>query len=119
FQAQDHNALAISMVRFLVALPPSGTCYFAPNICSSQPELCARQKTAALRDFSSLYVRFGSGTDITRHLANVRFTPQSGQTHCSKNLFDHLVGALQQRLGNAEAERLRRLEIDHQLELAR
>ena len=33
--------------------------------------------------------------------------------------FDHLVGALQQRLGNAEAERLRRLEIDHQLELAR
>src|SRR5262249_28482968 len=32
FQAQDHNALAISMVRFLVALPPSGTCYFAPNI---------------------------------------------------------------------------------------
>src|SRR5262245_45271283 len=60
FQAQDHNALAISIVRFLVALPPSGTCYSAPNICSSQPELCARQKTAALRDFSPLYVRFGS-----------------------------------------------------------
>ena len=25
------------------------------------------------------YVRFGSGADITRHLANVRFTPLSGQ----------------------------------------
>ena len=42
FQAEDHNAFAISIVRFLVALPPSGTCYSAPNICSSQPELCGR-----------------------------------------------------------------------------
>ena len=36
--------------------------------------------TGALRDFSPLYVRFGSGADITRLLSNVRFTLQSGQS---------------------------------------
>ena len=33
-----------------------------------------------MRDFNPAYVRFGSGTDITRSPSNVRFTPQSGQT---------------------------------------
>ena len=32
-------------------------------------------------------------------------------------LLDHLVGPQQQRLGNSETERLRRLQVDHQLEL--
>jgi len=31
-----------------------------------------------MRDFSLLYVRYGSGADITRYLANLRFSPQSG-----------------------------------------
>jgi len=31
-----------------------------------------------MRDFSPLYVRFGSAADITHRLANVRFTPESG-----------------------------------------
>ena len=33
-----------------------------------------------MREFNPAYVRFGSGTDITRSPSNVRFTPQSGQT---------------------------------------
>jgi hypothetical protein len=32
-------------------------------------------------------------------------------------LFDHLVGASEQQRRHVEAERLRRLEVDHQLEL--
>src|SRR5262245_58080302 len=37
-----------------------------------------RQETAALRNFSPAYVRFGSGADITCLPSHVRFTPQSG-----------------------------------------
>jgi hypothetical protein len=42
--------------------------------------------------------------------------------HCSANrqsLFDHVVGASEQRWGHLEAERLGRLEIDDQLEFGR
>ena len=35
------------------------------------------------------------------------------------NSFDHLVGAREQRWRNIEAERLRGLEVDHQLEFGR
>jgi hypothetical protein len=62
-----------------------------------------------MRDFSPLYVRFGSGADKATLRGYVRFIPKSGQTadssicplcantghsHCSKPvpLFDHLVG---------------------------
>jgi hypothetical protein len=38
----------------------------------------APKEPAALRDFDRVYVRFGSGADISRHLAYVRFTPESG-----------------------------------------
>jgi hypothetical protein len=31
-----------------------------------------------MRDFSPLYVRFGSGADIARSPDNVRFAPESG-----------------------------------------
>jgi hypothetical protein len=34
--------------------------------------------TAAVRDFNPAYDRYGSEADITRHLADVRFTPESG-----------------------------------------
>ena len=78
FQAQDYNALAISIVRFLVALPPSGTCYSAPNICSSQPELWGAAETAALREFKLAHVRFGSKADFAPCLDYVRFTPENG-----------------------------------------
>ena len=41
--------------------------------------------------------------------------------HRSKNrsLLDHLVGGGEQLIGNGEAERLRGLEIEHQLEFSR
>ena len=93
-----------------------------------------RQETAALRNFNTAYLRFGSGADITRLLSNVRFTPKSGQTadvsicplcaksghsRCSKKklLFDHVAGGGKQRRRHVEAERPGGLEIDDQLEL--
>jgi hypothetical protein len=39
-----------------------------------------RQETAALRNFNTAYVRFGSKADIAPCLDFVRFTPKSGQT---------------------------------------
>jgi hypothetical protein len=83
--------------------------------------------TAALRDFSPVFVRFGSKADITRHVADVRFTPESGQTadvpvgplcaksglmHCNKigASFDHLVGARQQCWRDFKAQRVKRPE---------
>src|SRR5262249_8540501 len=56
FQAQDHNAFAISIVRSLVALPPCGTCYSAPNICSSQPELRWRGRRPLHCGISALFL---------------------------------------------------------------
>ena len=43
---------------------------------------------------------------------------KSGLMQCSKSsLFNHLVGQLLQMQGHIKAERLRGLEVDHQLEL--
>src|SRR5262245_4329321 len=39
----------------------------------------APSRSAALRELDPVHVRFGSGADISRHLAFVRFTPESGQ----------------------------------------
>jgi hypothetical protein len=47
--------------------------------------------------------------DIGTQLRDVRFVPIADIGH----LFDHLVGAYQQALGNRKAELLRRFEIDH------
>src|SRR5262245_49141170 len=60
FQAQDHNALAISIVRFLVALPIRDLLLCAKHLLVAARTVWARQEAAALRDFSPLYVRFGS-----------------------------------------------------------
>ena len=41
-----------------------------------------------MRDFSALYVRFGSQADIAVHSGHVRFTPESGpRSSVPLNLF--------------------------------
>jgi hypothetical protein len=56
-----------------------------------------------------------STADIRRLHRHVRFVPMAEVTA----LFDHLVGAGEQRWRYGEAERLRSLEVDHQFELGR
>jgi hypothetical protein len=41
--------------------------------------IARRQETAALRNLNPAYVRFGSTADFKASLADVRFTPKSGQ----------------------------------------
>ena len=81
-------------------------------------------------------VRFGSKAEVKALNIDVRFTPESGHhsdiercllsaksglMQCSNfsALFDHLVSAHEERLGNFQPERLRGLEIDDQLEFRR
>src|SRR5262249_19460092 len=61
------TAIAIALAAVMVVtgwsiVPGLGgvICYSAPNICSSQPELRGRKETAALRDCSPAFVRYGS-----------------------------------------------------------
>src|SRR5262249_33414528 len=89
-----------------------------------------RDETAALRDFSPVFVRFGSfATEmmgaIQRHMsalppkadidlrdAHVRLVPKA-DIRIAANLFDHLVGACQHGCRHVEPERLRGLEVYH------
>jgi hypothetical protein len=58
--------------------------------------------------------------DIRRTGCHVRFVPlATNAPQQTAFLFDHLVGAGEQRLRQGEAERLGGLEVDHQLELCR
>ena len=78
------------------------------------------------------WIKLGPG----RCRPNVRITPECGrvvdingrlksansgceQSQQGSSLFDHLVGAGEQRRWDVEAERLGGLEVDHQLELGR
>jgi len=79
---------------------------------------------------------WGPDLVIRRRLLNVRIAPESGSRsallRCRKSaisgreqsqqdprLFDHLVGAREQRWRHFEAERFRGLEVDHKLVLCR
>ena len=73
-------------------------------------------------------VRFGSLADVVVSRIDVRFTPESDikrdiwNVRCQKrtfrHLFDHVVGTRQQRLRQGEAERLRGLLVDVQLDFS-
>jgi hypothetical protein len=54
--------------------------------------------------------------DIHRRERDVRFVPKAD---IRTSLFDHLVGAGEQRGRNCEAKRLGGFEVDHQLVLRR
>jgi hypothetical protein len=60
-----------------------------------------------------------SKEDIPLRRLNVRFVPEAAVSRCNKNpqskagLFDHLVGATEQRQWYVEAKRLGGFEIDH------
>src|SRR5262245_38877929 len=61
-------------------LPQRGCQVLGADLNCSESRRCrhtTRQEAAALRDFTPVFVRFGSGADITRLLSNVRFTPES------------------------------------------
>jgi hypothetical protein len=75
-------------------------------------------------------VRFGPLADIVAHSIDVRFAPESGHpfnrrqrplcaisvtSHRSKtaSLFDHFVGALEQKCRDGEADCLGGLEVEH------
>jgi hypothetical protein len=88
-----------------------------------------------LRDFNPAYVGSGSKSVIRRHPRDVRIAPASGPPRviavCLRSansgralaarmqLFDHLVGAGEQRRWHVEAERLGGFQIDDQFEPCR
>ena len=65
-------------------------------------------------------VRFGSKADMCGAIVHVRFVPIADiGTNLVCQLFDDLVDAREEPRRHGEAERLGRLEVDHQLELGR
>ena len=63
----------------------------------------------------SIDVRYGSQADMCSALGDVRFVPIADTV---PTLLDNLIGALLERQGHIEGERLRSLEVDHKLELS-
>jgi hypothetical protein len=58
-------------------------------------------------------------TDVVRAGRNVSKVPTTDSVQQITSLFDHLVGAGEQRRRHAEAERFSSLEVDYEIELLR
>jgi hypothetical protein len=89
-----------------------------------------------VQDFDATNDRLGHNRSLGRPLADVRSTPTSGakadiaggpsraitgreQMQQTTSLFNHLVGAAEQRPGNLEAKRLCSDQIDDKIEFGR
>jgi len=65
-------------------------------------------------------VRCCSNSAIIVRRSEVTLRAKTRLMQCSKkSLFDHLVGAQQERFGDRQPERLGGIEVDHQLKLGR
>ena len=72
-----------------LALPPDALAWphVGPRVLPDRPQTKAHmmcQGTAALRDFSTLHVRFGSKADIASCLDFVRFTPKADKQQMTR-----------------------------------
>ena len=75
-----------------------------------------KQTLGKLRPMSALPPK----ADMEQQGGDVRFVPKADICGAANStLFDHLVGARQQRLRDGDAERFRRLEIDRQFKFGR
>ena len=66
-------------------------------------------------------VRYASDSDHSRYESELTLWAKSGHfaPQQKRRLFDHLIGAGQQRLRQVEAKRLRSLHVDDEIELGR
>jgi len=101
--------------------------------CLASPPLSSSFDTTSLYHFDAAEraPSTASKADMTPSNCDVRFTPESGHSPTRSGcllwaksghqleLFDHLVGASEQRRGYGEGERFCRLYIDQELELGR
>jgi hypothetical protein len=95
------------------ALGQKQTC--APqNVISALPPKSDRESGFLRKVMSALSPK----ADMCSARAHVRFGPKADSCGAAKKaLFDHLIGALLERQGHVEAERLRSLEIDDEFKL--
>jgi hypothetical protein len=77
-------------------------------------------RIGAVRNISALPARADVGADIIEPPVSAKSgREQAQQRRAVARLFDHLVGAGEQRRRHLDAERLRGGQIDNQLELGR
>ena len=87
-----------------------------PRDCSMQ---CWRMSRSGSKTEVAALRRDVCFAPVSGHRQAVSACPKSAKKRKSTALFDHFVGARQQLRWNFEAERIGRLEIDHQLEFRR
>ena len=100
------------------AVKPHATCHVGRALRRASPERSAARTSSAASSAEVSRVRICGRPECrpTETPEHVRF---GGPTADIQSLLDHLVGAAEQYRRHFQPDRLRRLEIDHQLELGR